>query len=1126
MSTQEKDSSSDPFAFSITQLQSLVDPKDASILQVLGGTSGILSGLHVDPNFGISNDEKSANNSNHSITIVKRQEVFGANRLAPVKSKSFLRLVWEALQDKVMILLSIAAVVSLSIGIYQDIKGDSDAKPITDINGNTLVSQKPHWIEGVAILVAIVIVVLAGSINDFRKEKQFQKLNAQKEDRSIKVIRDGETILLSVYDLVVGDIMKLEPGDIIPADGVLISGHNLTCDESSATGESDAIKKRPVEDIISTQARRKSSSEVADDDLSALPNINELSNTHASPKSDPFLLSGAKVLEGVGQCVTINVGEHSFNGKIMMNLRTENQETPLQEKLSALANRISKLGGAAALLMFVVLIIRYFAQWNSYPDKSFDKVLSKVVNILITTVTVVVVAVPEGLPLAVTLALAFATVRMLKDNNLVRELAACETMGNATTVCSDKTGTLTQNKMTVVAGTIGSSFQFLQNPATQSSSRRSVPPIKQDELMVSIPKNLLEILANGIAINSSAFESTSDQGEITLVGSKTEIALLNWLSFISSQTFKEIRNNCPVVELWPFSSERKSMATLVRLVDSKDKYRLYIKGASEIILSRCSEIVQVSRSKSQDSTNPPLAKDDFSTRSLDSTVSMAFQHRISEYAEKTLRTISLAYKDYTLSSIEINQLASLDSEDRRAFWDARVQEDAFILLGVVGIEDPLRDGVPEAVAACARAGVVVRMVTGDNVLTAKSIATKCGIYQEGSVIMEGPEFRRLTSDQMNAVIPRLRVLARSSPEDKMKLVKKLKQLGETVAVTGDGTNDAPALKAADIGFSMGIAGTEVAKEASAIILMDDNFSSIVKAIMWGRTVNDAVKKFLQFQLTVNITAVLVTFVSATINENETSALRAVQLLWVNLIMDTLAALALATDPPVESVLDRPPDSRKASLISLEMWKMIIGQAIFQVTICFALLYGGRSFFRPDVPDAFEESLLETIVFNSFVFLQVFNQLNCRRIDSGLNIFQGITKNYYFIVIFFLIIFFQVIIINFGGVAFETVPLDRLQWAVSILIGLLSIPIGVIIRMIPLDLFASLGSHHQQQSDSNGTSGRLPTQRNSLSSPRKSFFTAAMVPSMVATSVGVGLTPHNQAPVQEWLNKSPQASADN
>ncbi|KAG9622339.1 calcium-translocating P-type ATPase, partial [Aureobasidium melanogenum] len=378
-------------------------------------------------------------------------------------------------------------------------------------------------------------------------------------------------------------------------------------------------------------------------------------------------------------------------------------------------------------------------------------------------------------------------------------------------------------------------------------------------------------------------------------------------------------------------------------------------------------------------------------------------------------------------------------------------------LGVIGIQDPLRDGVTDAVMDCLTAGVFPRMVTGDNIMTAKAIASECGIFTPGGVALEGPVFRKMSKQEQLAVIPKLQVLARSSPDDKRVLVKRLKEMGETVAVTGDGTNDAPALKAADVGFSMGIAGTEVAKEASDIILMDDNFASIIKALMWGRAVNDAVQKFLQFQITVNITAVLLAFVSAVASDDESSVLTAVQLLWVNLIMDTFAALALATDPPTRTIIDRKPAPKSAPLITVNMWKMIIGQAIYQLIITYVLYFGqkrGGNGLLSYANDK-ERERLNAMVFNCFVWMQIFNMFNNRRLDNKFNIFEGVQRNVFFIGIALIMIGGQVMIMFVGGRAFSVERLTGEQWGYSVGLGAISIPVGVIIRLIPDELITRL-----------------------------------------------------------------------
>lgn len=626
---------------------------------------------------------------------------------------------------------------------------------------------------------------------------------------------------------------------------------------------------------------------------------------------------------------------------------------------------------------------------------------------------------------------------MLKDNNLVRVLAACETMGNATTVCSDKTGTLTQNKMTIVAGTFGSSFRFIQDPPANRVDLSDIKTVSE-----KVPAPIINLINQGISVNSTAFEAVDENGNKQFVGNKTETALLQFARNIGSDSFETLRAAWPVEQIFPFSSERKSMTTVIRIPhptkEGRFIYRAHIKGASEILVENCNQILTLNAAKYKS----PAHDYDIKTRPLTSEDRNRVDRIIQSYATRSLRTIGIGYRDFE-SWPPIDGHGNQVGTEVEVPYEDIIADQGLTLIGIVGIEDPLRPGVTEAVKACQRAGIFVRMVTGDNIVTAKSIAKQCGIYTPGGIVMEGPVFRNLPPSEMDAILPRLQVLARSSPEDKQILVGRLRELGDIVAVTGDGTNDGPALKLADVGFSMGIAGTEVAKEASSIILMDDNFSSIVKAIMWGRCVNDAVKKFLEFQLTVNITAVILTFVSAVVSHDQKSVLTAVQLLWVNLIMDTFAALALATDPPTEELLKRTPESRSSPLITFKMWKMIIGQAIFQIVVTTVMLYS-------DVLEHQREqaNVLQTTVFNTFVFCQIFNEINCRRIDSKLNVFHNITKNRFFMFIFFLCVGLQCIIVNFGGAAFQVTQVDGIAWAISICVGLLALPIGVIIRLIP------------------------------------------------------------------------------
>ncbi|KAF7589607.1 ATPase, Ca transporting, plasma membrane [Aspergillus hancockii] len=1023
------------FAFSPGHLNKLLNPKNLGAFHALGGLRGLEKGLRTDINSGLSLDETSLdgtvnfddvvssaleeqdstpqpprqptrasteNLKQSDNAFVDRKRVYGSNKLPERKPKSIFELAWIAYNDKVLILLTVAAIISLALGIYQS---------VTAKNGEPRV----QWVEGVAIIVAIVIVVIVGAANDWQKERQFVRLNKKKDDRHVKVIRSGKTMEISIYDVLVGEVMHLEPGDLIPVDGIFINGHNVKCDESSATGESDLLRKSASSEVFRAIEQRENLA-----------------------KQDPFIVSGSKVSEGVGTFLVTAVGVHSTYGKTMMSLQDEGQTTPLQSKLNVLAEYIAKLGLAAGLVLFVVLFIKFLAQLKSIDGA--DEKGQAFLRIFIVAVTVIVVAVPEGLPLAVTLALAFATTRMLKDNNLVRLLRACETMGNATTICSDKTGTLTENKMTAVAATLGTTCKFgdkssgvskdingkIDTHTQETSTSNALSP---SEFIKTLAAPVKELLLDSIVLNSTAFEGEQD-GVMTFIGSKTETALLGFAkTYLGLGSVSEVRDNAQIVQLVPFDSGRKCMAAVYKMASGK--YRMLVKGASEILVEKSTRIV---RDPTRDLSEGPLSGGDRS----------AVDSVITHYASQSLRTIGLVYRDFEQWP---PRGARTQEEDRSlAEFDSLFKD--MILLGVFGIQDPLRAGVTESVQQCQRAGVFVRMVTGDNIMTAKAIAGECGIFTPGGLAMEGPVFRKLSSRQMSQIIPRLQVLARSSPDDKKVLVTHLKKLGETVAVTGDGTNDAQALKTADVGFSMGIAGTEVAKEASDIILMDDNFTSIIKAMAWGRTVNDAVKKFLQFQITVNITAVLLTFISAVASTSEESVLTAVQLLWVNLIMDTFAALALATDPPAAHVLDRRPEPKSAPLITLTMWKMIIGQSIYQMVVTLVLNFAGGHF-------GYSGTVLSTVVFNAFVWMQIFNQWNSRRLDNGFNIFEGMLRNRWFLAIQLIIMGGQVLIVFVGGHAFSVTRINGAQWGVCLILGVVSLPIGIIIRLIPDALIENL-----------------------------------------------------------------------
>lgn len=877
----------------------------------------------IPANIAINHDVEKGTLPSPAHPFVDRIRVFNDNHLPKKKGKSIWDLAWDAYKDPFILVLTGAAVISLALGIYETISSQKEHP-----NGQTPVD----WVEGVAIVVAITIVVVVSAGNDWQKERQFAKLNAKKEDRYVQLIRSGKTQDVSVYDILVGDVVCMNQGDLIPADGIIIESNEIKCDESSATGESDQMKKTAGKEVYDRITANGGS-------------------VVGLEKLDPFVISGAKVLEGTGRYLVTAVGVNSSFGKIMMDLRQESDKTPLQVKLEGFAGAITKFGLGSAILMLLVLTFEFIGHLST-DTRSASAKASTFLDILIVAVTVIVVAVPEGLPLAVTLALAYATTRMLKDNNLVRVLRACETMGNATTVCSDKTGTLTQNKMTVVAGTVGKEAKFTDVASDDEKSAST------NTVLSTFSEQAKELFRVSVVLNSTATDG-ENSGQFN--GSKTETALLSLIGdYIGiGGPLSAIRAKYNTVQIFPFDSARKCMGIVIK---TSTGYKLFVKGASEILLDKCTNHVG--------NTTGEL-----STVELTTEDKVFYKHVISSYAQKSLRTIGLVYKEYAQwppIGVPILEESIGAPISKVAFDDIFFD---MTLFAIVGIQDPLRPGVPEAVQQCNLAGVTVRMVTGDNVETAKAIARECGIYNETHSspysVMEGPSFRRLPYEEMRVAVRSLCVLARSSPDDKRMLVKALKDQDEIVAVTGDGTNDGPALKMADVGFSMGIAGTEVAKEASSIILMDDNFSSIVKALMWGRAVNDAVQKFLQFQLTVNITAVILTFVSAVSSSDMTSVLTAVQLLWVNLIMDTFAALALATDAPTSSILNRLPTSRKAGLVSLRMWKMIIGQAILQLGITFMLHFGGAKIFGYTTSE--EHAQLRTMVFNTFVWMQIFNE---------------------------------------------------------------------------------------------------------------------------------------------------------
>ncbi|XP_048409135.1 plasma membrane calcium-transporting ATPase 1-like isoform X4 [Stegostoma tigrinum] len=970
--------------------------------------------------------------SGNPADLDKRKQVFGQNFIPPKKPKTFLQLVWEALQDVTLIILEIAAIISLGLSFYRPPGGDSELCGEAT-GGEDEGEAEAGWIEGAAILLSVICVVLVTAFNDWSKEKQFRGLQSRiEQEQKFTVIRKGQVIQIPVAEIVVGDIAQIKYGDLLPADGILIQGNDLKIDESSLTGESDHVRK--------------------------------------SMEKDPMLLSGTHVMEGSGRILVTAVGLNSQTGIIftllgagsdeeekknkkakaqdgvaleIQPLKSEEggdledrekkksnipkkEKSVLQGKLTKLAVQIGKAGLLMSAVTVIILVLFFVidtfgVQGRPWLADCTPIYIQYFVKFFIIGVTVLVVAVPEGLPLAVTISLAYSVKKMMKDNNLVRHLDACETMGNATAICSDKTGTLTMNRMTVVQSYIGETH-YRQIPAPDAL----------------LPK-VLERIVNGIAINSAyttkILPPEKEGGLPRHVGNKTECALLGFVLDLK-QDYQAIRNEIPeekLYKVYTFNSARKSMSTVLKNVDGS--FRMYSKGASEILLRKCTKVL----TKTGDVTV-------FKVRDRDEMVKKV----IEPMACEGLRTICLAYRDFV----------------KEPEWDNEneILSD-LTCITVVGIEDPVRPEVPEAILKCQRAGITVRMVTGDNINTARAIATKCGIIHPGEdfLCLEGKEFNRLIrnekgeveQERLDKVWPSLRVLARSSPTDKHTLVKgiidsTIGEMRQVVAVTGDGTNDGPALKKADVGFAMGIAGTDVAKEASDIILTDDNFTSIVKAVMWGRNVYDSISKFLQFQLTVNVVAVIVAFTGACITQD--SPLKAVQMLWVNLIMDTFASLALATEPPTESLLLRKPYGRNKPLISRTMMKNILGHGVYQLTIIFTLLFAGEKFFDIDsgrnAPLHAPASEHYTIVFNTFVMMQLFNEINARKIHGERNVFEAIFRNPIFCSIIVGTFLIQIIIVEFGGKPFSCSGLTLDQWLWCIFIGVGELLWGQVISTIP------------------------------------------------------------------------------
>ncbi|XWS56300.1 hypothetical protein CRYUN_Cryun09bG0074100 [Craigia yunnanensis] len=878
-----------------------------------------------------------------SDNISTRQKIYGFNRYTEKPPRTFWTFVWDALQDLTLIILMVCGVISIGVGLATE-------------------GWPKGMYEGAGILLSIILVVLVTAISDYRQSLQFRDLDREKKKISVQVTRDGRRQQVSIYDLVVGDFVHLGIGDQVPADGLFISGYSLQIDKSSLSGEIDPV------DIY---------------------------------EQNPFLLSGTKVRDGSAKMLITAVGMRTEWGKLMETLNEGGgDETPLQVKLNGVATIIGKIGLTFAVLTFVVLAVRFLVEKalkNEFTNWSSTDALT-LLNYFAIAVTIIVVAVPEGLPLAVTVSLAFAMKKLMYERALVRHLSACETMGSASCICTDKTGTLTTNYMVVNKIWICEKIKDIGGNESKNLDK------------LEISERVFSIFMRAIFLNSNAEVVKDEKGKNSLLGTPTEIALLEFGLLLCGDLDAQ-RRRIKILKVEPFNSDRKKMSVLVAFPEGR--IQAFCKGAPEIVLGMCDKVV--------DYSGELVLLSEERVRNITDV--------INGFASEALRTLCLAVKD-------VDETCPENS----------IPDSGYTMIAVVGIKDPVRPGVKEAIQTCLAAGITVRMVTGDNINTAKAIAKECGILTADENAIEGPEFSSKSLDEMRDIIPNLQVMARSMPSDKLNLVTHLRNMfGEVVAVTGDGTNDAPALRQSDIGLAMGIAGTEVAKENADVIIMDDNFATIVNVAKWGRAVYINIQKFVQFQLTVNVVALVINFVSACISGS--APLTAVQLLWVNMIMDTLGALALATEPPNDALMKRPPVPRGATFITKTMWRNIIGQSIYQIIVLGVLNFDGKQLLRLTGSDA--TSVLNTVIFNSFVFCQVFNEINSREIEK-INILRGMFNSWIFIAVMVSTVAFQVVIVEYLGTFASTVPLSWQLWVLCILIGSVSLIVAVILKCIPVE----------------------------------------------------------------------------
>lgn len=887
------------------------------------------------------------------IEVTENRKQYGKNILTPPPKVPLWKKFFLKFTEPIIVILLIAFVLSIGVSIYEYIRTDEGFKIL---------------LEPIGIFIALFLATFVAFVYETKAEKKFDSLSKINDEDLVKVKRNGNIIQIMKIDVVVGDIVILETGDEIPADGELIEAISLHVNESSLTGELMCRKTT---------------------------NKNDLDPDATYPSN--FVLKATSVIEGHAIMKVTKVGDTSEYGKVYKGAQIENNiQTPLNIQLTKLAKIISYF---AYIIAAAIIIARSISFFYLNDDYSFIEFITYSLKSVMLAITLIVVSVPEGLPMCITLSLALSMKRMLATNNLVRKMHACETMGAATVICTDKTGTLTQNQMRVY-----------------ESLFSDLPEQKLDDTFIST------IISEGISINSTAFLDKSNKDKINVIGNPTEGALLLWLNN-NNIDYLYLRENIEIIAQLPFSTERKYMATIY-YSEKLGKNILFVKGASEIILENCN--------------NPSNYKQSISDSLL-------------LYQNKAMRTLGFAYK-----------IINNDDEIKVLNQDKKLAED-LIFIGIVAISDPIRSDVAEAIQDCIVAGVDIKIVTGDTPNTTKEIARQLGLWQQNEPErhhLTGKEFNEMKDEDLVKIIKEIKILSRARPSDKERLVRLLQGLGEVVAVTGDGTNDAPALNVAQVGLSMGD-GTAVAKEASDITILDNSFYSISRAIMWGRSLYQNIQRFILFQLTINLIACIIVLIGSILGAE--SPLTVTQMLWVNLIMDTFAAMALASLPPDKKVLKNKPRKIKDHILTSSMIKNIIFVGLILVIVLFALFQYFkfteinslldfnfydyvRNFFNFSNSGHLNRYEL-TLFFTFFVMFQFWNIFNAKSFFTGKSAFKKMKESKDFLLIAVIILIGQIFIVNVGGHIFNVVPIKLIDWIIIIFITSFILIFGEFFRLI-------------------------------------------------------------------------------